>query len=57
MTYDHPEVIDAVRRALAEDIGPGDMTTQACVPADRSARAGGFSRASRRCSRAWNCSG
>lgn len=34
----HPEVIDAVRRALAEDIGPGDVTTAACVPADRMAR-------------------
>ncbi len=33
----HPEVIDAVRRALAEDIGPGDVTSHACVPADRRA--------------------
>ena len=38
MTYDHPEVIDAVRRALAEDIGPGDVTSQACVPAAQRAR-------------------
>src|SRR5580658_3379136 len=28
----HPEVLDAVRRALAEDIGSGDITTQLCVP-------------------------
>ncbi len=35
--YRHPEVVDAVRRALAEDIGPGDVTSQACVPADRMA--------------------
>lgn len=33
----HPEIVDAVRRALAEDIGPGDVTTAACVPADRMA--------------------
>jgi nicotinate-nucleotide pyrophosphorylase (carboxylating) len=30
----HPEVIDAVRRALAEDIGTGDLTTNATVDAD-----------------------
>src|SRR5260221_13421337 len=34
LELDHPEVVDAVRRALAEDIGPGDLTTQACVDAD-----------------------
>lgn len=34
---DHPEVIEAIRRALAEDIGPGDITSQACVPLDRRA--------------------
>ena len=27
----HPEIVDAVRRALAEDIGPGDITSTACV--------------------------
>jgi nicotinate-nucleotide pyrophosphorylase (carboxylating) len=36
---DHEEVVEAVRRALAEDIGTGDVTSEACVPADR--RAGG----------------
>jgi nicotinate-nucleotide pyrophosphorylase (carboxylating) len=30
----HPEVVDAVRRALAEDIGAGDLTTNATVDAD-----------------------
>ncbi len=30
----HPEVVDAVRRALAEDIGSGDITTNATVDAD-----------------------
>ena len=33
----HPEVLDAVRRALEEDIGPGDVTSQACIPSDRKA--------------------
>jgi nicotinate-nucleotide pyrophosphorylase (carboxylating) len=39
MDVPHPEIIDAVRRALAEDIGSGDVTTNLCVPAD--ARAAG----------------
>ena len=34
---DHPEIRDAIRRALEEDIGSGDVTTQACVPKDRMA--------------------
>jgi nicotinate-nucleotide pyrophosphorylase (carboxylating) len=34
----HSEVIDAVQRALAEDIGSGDITSSACVPQDRRAR-------------------
>ena len=33
----HPEIQDAVRRALAEDIGSGDITTNLCVPADATA--------------------
>jgi len=33
----HPEIQDAVRRALAEDIGTGDVTTNLCVPADGTA--------------------
>jgi nicotinate-nucleotide pyrophosphorylase (carboxylating) len=35
MNFDisHPEIQDAVRRALAEDIGSGDLTTNLCVPA------------------------
>ncbi len=39
MTFNigHPEVRDAVRRALAEDIGSGDITTQLCVAADAGA--------------------
>ena len=30
---------DIVRRALQEDLGPGDITTEACVPAERQALA------------------
>ncbi|HZT32851.1 MAG TPA: carboxylating nicotinate-nucleotide diphosphorylase [Bryobacteraceae bacterium] len=33
----HPEILEAVRRALAEDIGAGDVTSQACVPESREA--------------------
>jgi nicotinate-nucleotide pyrophosphorylase (carboxylating) len=33
----HPEVVDAVQRALAEDIGSGDVTSRVCVPEDRRA--------------------
>lgn len=33
----HPEIVDVVRRALDEDIGVGDVTSQACIPADRRA--------------------
>jgi nicotinate-nucleotide pyrophosphorylase (carboxylating) len=29
---DHPEVVDAVHRALYEDVGSGDVTTDSCVP-------------------------
>jgi len=32
MSWRHPEITDAIRRALAEDVGPGDITTEACVP-------------------------
>jgi nicotinate-nucleotide pyrophosphorylase (carboxylating) len=34
---DHPEIRDAIRRALEEDIGTGDVTTEACVPVDQMA--------------------
>ena len=34
----HPEVEEAVRRALEEDIGAGDITSRLCVPEDRNAR-------------------
>lgn len=35
--WHHPEIVETVRRALAEDIGPGDITTELTVPADRRA--------------------
>jgi nicotinate-nucleotide pyrophosphorylase (carboxylating) len=34
---DQPDVLEAVRRTLEEDIGSGDVTTQACVSEDRMA--------------------
>jgi nicotinate-nucleotide pyrophosphorylase (carboxylating) len=36
--WDSPAVLETLRRALEEDIGPGDITTQACVPESRTAR-------------------
>ncbi len=33
----HPDIHEAVWRALEEDLGPGDITSQACVPPDRKA--------------------
>ena len=37
MDVSHPELRDLIRRALAEDIGTGDITTNCCVSADRKA--------------------
>jgi nicotinate-nucleotide pyrophosphorylase (carboxylating) len=39
MTFDvtHPDIHEALWRALEEDIGPGDITSQACVPPGRKA--------------------
>ena len=34
-----PAVLDLIDRALAEDVGDGDLTTAATVPPDASARA------------------
>jgi len=33
----HPDIHEAIWRALEEDIGPGDITSQACVPPGRQA--------------------
>jgi nicotinate-nucleotide pyrophosphorylase (carboxylating) len=33
----HSEILDVIHRALEEDIGTGDVTSQACIPADRRA--------------------
>jgi nicotinate-nucleotide pyrophosphorylase (carboxylating) len=35
--FTHPEVMDAVRRALNEDIGAGDITTELTVPPEQKA--------------------
>ena len=29
-----PEILDSIRRALAEDVGPGDVTTDSIIPAE-----------------------
>src|ERR1051326_5618898 len=34
---DHPEIRETIRRALAEDIGAGDVTSQACVAEEQMA--------------------
>jgi len=41
MAFDatHPEVVEAIRRALVEDIGTGDVTTDFCIPRGARARA------------------
>ena len=40
----HPEIVEAVRRALEEDIGTGDLTSAACIAADASATGRFFAR-------------
>ncbi len=32
------EILESIRRALAEDIGPGDATTDSIVPIDATMR-------------------
>ena len=44
--WNHPEISEAVRRALDEDIGSGDVTTEACIPADSGSRGFFLARAS-----------
>jgi nicotinate-nucleotide pyrophosphorylase (carboxylating) len=38
MTKPSPEIIDSIRRALEEDVGAGDVTTDSIVPADATMR-------------------
>lgn len=38
MGWRHPEISQVIRSALAEDIGSGDITTEACVPAHASGK-------------------
>lgn len=37
VSWDHPEIREAIVRALAEDLGSGDATTEACVPEEEPA--------------------
>ncbi len=41
MNWQHPDALDLIRRALSEDIGAGDVTTELTVPAEQRA-AGAF---------------
>ena len=42
--FGHPDVLELVKRALAEDIGSGDITTELTVPAERMAGGRFFAR-------------
>ena len=44
MDVSHPEIVSAVERALAEDIGSGDITSNLCIPADARATGHMFAR-------------
>jgi nicotinate-nucleotide pyrophosphorylase (carboxylating) len=36
--YLHPDILEAIRRALTEDIGPGDATTNSIIPVEAAMR-------------------
>jgi nicotinate-nucleotide pyrophosphorylase (carboxylating) len=40
LSWEHPEITEVIRRAIEEDVGSGDVTTDACVPAE--AKASGY---------------
>ena len=46
MNFDitHPDIHETLWRALEEDIGPGDITSEACVPTGRKAQGNFFAR-------------
>ncbi len=44
MDWRHPEALDLIRRALAEDVGTGDVTTELTVPAGKRASGGFYAR-------------
>lgn len=44
MNWQHPDALDLIRRALAEDVGPGDVTTELTVPASRRASGAFYAR-------------
>jgi nicotinate-nucleotide pyrophosphorylase (carboxylating) len=37
-SWEHPEITEVIRRAIEEDVGSGDVTTEACVPSDAKSR-------------------
>ena len=40
LSWEHPEISEVIHRALEEDVGTGDVTTEACVPAE--SKSGGY---------------
>jgi nicotinate-nucleotide pyrophosphorylase (carboxylating) len=38
LSWEHPEITEVIRRAVEEDVGSGDVTTDACVAADAQSR-------------------
>lgn len=44
MEWRHPEALDLIRRALAEDVGAGDVTTELTVPQEKRASGGFYAR-------------
>jgi nicotinate-nucleotide pyrophosphorylase (carboxylating) len=44
LDWSHPDIRETIERALAEDIGDGDITSEACVPAERMAEGSFYAR-------------
>jgi nicotinate-nucleotide pyrophosphorylase (carboxylating) len=38
LSWEHPEITEVIQRAIEEDVGTGDVTTDACVPAEAQSR-------------------
>ncbi len=38
LSWEHPEITEVIRRAIEEDVGTGDVTTDSCVPAESTSR-------------------
>jgi nicotinate-nucleotide pyrophosphorylase (carboxylating) len=38
LSWEHPEITEVIRRAIEEDVGSGDVTTDSCVPTESTSR-------------------